>query len=422
MEIPQEEIANAVEGATAAVNASSIEEEDEDDTRTVAEPEMELDEDVHMDDEAQPEAEDLDQDPEEVSSRQPVLVNDSEFYMDQALIHAKMSMHVSMYVHIDSAFSGDFNTGISRYMAFMAINHMHKNWRGNTKWLEIPLARMQELFRQQKRYDVLGSWRDDLSHIDETTGISRNVTDEEVIAYGRSLNDHEDPTGRHLLNKFQTNQLIAKLMRGAIHLGYRRVEPIYHMRDGQTEDTPQMHSSCAAVLSRLLSQVAGYRQYTLLATRDNNTPSNVLCIDAFGLGMVIGLEKCVQQLLTVMVDLDIQTQAKFTARLTHSRQHGQPHHGNALQHLPRGGYLPAGQTSILDQPVTPEEAEAAREIRAKARAKAKAKAKRPPEPKDPPPQQDRWQRHGRYDQWHEHSSGSQHYQGQRRWSNDRGDG
>ncbi|OLP78865.1 hypothetical protein AK812_SmicGene40905 [Symbiodinium microadriaticum] len=104
------------------------------------------------------------------------------------------------------------------YMAFMVINCMHKNWRGNVKWLDLPLASMHQLFRQQKRYDVLGSWGDDLSRIDEDTGISRNVTDDEVLAYGQSLRDHEDPTGIHLLNKFKTNQLIAKLMRGNIFL------------------------------------------------------------------------------------------------------------------------------------------------------------------------------------------------------------
>ena len=182
------------------------------------------------------------------------------------------------------------------YMAFMVINCMHKNWRGNVKWLDLPLASMHQLFRQQKRYDVLGSWGDDLSRIDEDTGISRNVTDDEVLAYGQSLRDHEDPTGIHLLNKFKTNQLIAKLMRGAIQLGHRRkhFDPAFHMRENMTEDTPQMYSSCTAMLSRLsrlVCQITGYRQYSLLATRDDNTPWCVLCIDPFGLCMMIGAEK-----------------------------------------------------------------------------------------------------------------------------------
>ena len=176
-----------------------------------------------------------------------------------------------------------------------------------------------------------------------------------MLAYGASLRDREDPDGIHLLSKFKTNQLISKLLRGAIQLGYRREQfaPLAHMRDGQTEEMPVGHSSCAMLLSNLVSKVAGYRQYTVLSPRSDNTPNNVLCIDPFGICMLFGWDKRTIQLLAMMVDLDIPMTAKFLARLTSTRQRGgQTYQGNALRHIPEGGYLPAGRQSIIDQLVT----------------------------------------------------------------------
>ena len=145
--------------------------------------------------------------------------------------------------------------------------YMHKNWKGNVKWLDLPMEAMHKLFRDEKRHDVLGSWGPDLSRIDDETGISRDVTDEEVLAYAKSIKNPEDPEV-HLFNKFKTNQLIAKLMRGAIQLGYRKehFDPECHMPENQTEDAPQMHSSCYQLLSKLACTVARYRQYSLLQT------------------------------------------------------------------------------------------------------------------------------------------------------------
>ena len=53
--------------------------------------------------EPQPEMEDMEEDVEEVSSRQPVLINDGEFFMDQKLLHGKLNMQVPIYAHIESA-------------------------------------------------------------------------------------------------------------------------------------------------------------------------------------------------------------------------------------------------------------------------------------------------------------------------------
>ena len=48
------------------------------------------------------------------------------------------------------------------------------------------------MFQKGNRYDVLGL-RPTLDEIDEQMQISRDVTDEAILAYTRSLNDREDP-------------------------------------------------------------------------------------------------------------------------------------------------------------------------------------------------------------------------------------
>ena len=116
----------------------------------------------------------------------------------------------------------------------------------------------------------------------------------------------------------------------------------------------------------------------------------------------------------MVVDLGIPIQAKFTARLTKARQRGPNsiYQGNALQHIPGGSLLPPGQSSILDQPVTPAKAAEAGQVYADACAKAKAKAKT--NSPGPPTREERRRRNQETsDQWWDG------YQGDRRWDRDR---
>ena len=165
----------------------------------------------------------------------------------------------------------------------MIVHVIYKNWTG-ARWLDLPNAKAKEMFDDGKRHDALGPWGH-LSEVDPKTGVSRDVTDEEVLAYGRSLGIEEDQTGSHLLNRLKSNQLISQLIRGAIQLGYQRqhFKVENHMREGQTFDTPMVHSSCAMLLSKLVAKVMGYRQYTVLAPRAETGPNYVLCIDPFGI-------------------------------------------------------------------------------------------------------------------------------------------
>ena len=142
--------------------------------------------------------------------------------MDQELAHVRLSLQVPIYIHIDEAHILDSSGGYARYMAFMITTHIYNGWTGHMRWLEVPFAAMQEMFNANKRHDARGDWRPNLSQLNEETGMSRDVTDEEVLAFGASLNDGEDPTGIHLLTKFRTNQLISQFQPGAIQLGYRR--------------------------------------------------------------------------------------------------------------------------------------------------------------------------------------------------------
>ena len=76
------------------------------------------------------------------------------------------------------------------------------------------------------------------------------------------------------------------------------------------------------LLSKIISKVAGYRQYTVLTPRSETTNDNVLCIDPFRICMLYGWDKCPIELLAMMVDLDIPMTAKFTSKLTKARQRG----------------------------------------------------------------------------------------------------
>ena len=43
-------------------------------------------------------------------------------------------------------------------------------------------------------------------------------------------------------------------------------DPAFYMRENQTEDAPQMHSSCSAMLSKLVCKIAGQTLCCVLTT------------------------------------------------------------------------------------------------------------------------------------------------------------
>ena len=201
MEIPRQEIARAREVADAIPvedDDEPMEEEpqpevdddgdanmDNDDARTVAEPEMEIDIDE--------EGEEGPEQAEEVQSRQPVLLFDTDLHMDQDLAHFQQGLKVPIFSHLEPAYLIDPSPDYAKYMAYLIIHLMYKNWTAYAKWLEMPYETARETFAQGKRHDALGDWGQ-LAEVNLATGVSREVDDEEVLEFGRSQRQDDDPS------------------------------------------------------------------------------------------------------------------------------------------------------------------------------------------------------------------------------------
>ena len=128
-------------------------------------------------------------------------------------VHSRRrGLQVPICSHLESASLIDSSPDYAQYMAYMIVHLFYNAWTGYAKWLELPCAKAKELFEDGKRHDAIGPWGH-LSEINPDTGVSRDVTDDEVLAYGRSLEIDEDPAGSHLLNRLRSNQLISQLIR-----------------------------------------------------------------------------------------------------------------------------------------------------------------------------------------------------------------
>ena len=83
-----------------------------------------------------------------------------------------------------------------------------------------------------------------------------------------------------VFNKFRTNQLMSKLLRGIqMRYSWTHFDPFNHMREEQGKDAPPMHSSCYFMLCKIIGMTTGYRMLTVyIATpyfgRDNGTCSD----------------------------------------------------------------------------------------------------------------------------------------------------
>ncbi|CAE6972851.1 unnamed protein product [Symbiodinium sp. KB8] len=392
MEVPHEAIASAREAAANAIVIEDEPMEDEpqpevdndndvamgvDDARTIAEPEGELDLDMDIDEQAEGEA--TAEHIQEVHSRAPVLMFDTQFHIDPAQAHYQRGLMVNVYPNAEPANMTDPHCDYAKYMAYIIVLLLYKNWSSYSKWLELPVKSALEAFGRGQRHDSLGKWTG-LTDIDARTGVPRELNDDEVLQYGIARGDQEDPHGDHALSRYRTNQILSILVRGAIQLGYRRQHFLVsnHIREGTEVDTAMVHSSCAALLSKIVGKVTGYQQFSTLSPRSRHAPRYILNIDPFGICQLFGPKDCTLQLIAMMVDLCIPIQRRYTTRLTQARAQGivNIYQGNALQHLPGGSMLPPGQTSILNTPLTAEEAA---EIAPKARPRPSNRAPDPQE-------------------------------------------
>ena len=94
--------------------------------------------------------------PNEIESRRPVVINDSDFIIDSDLAHARLHMQVPYYSHIRDAHNFDTQLRAASYMAHMVVNYMHKKWKANVRWLDMSYPKMRGQFPQNMRYDAHG--------------------------------------------------------------------------------------------------------------------------------------------------------------------------------------------------------------------------------------------------------------------------
>ena len=152
MEIPHEAIASAREAAANAIVIEDDEMEDEpqpeggtdndvtmegDDNHTVAEPEGELDLDMDLEEDAIDGANEAHI--QEVQSRTPVLLYDTQFYIDPEQAHYRQGLVVNVYPNAEPANMTDPHTDYAKYMAYIIVVLIYKNWLTYSKWLELYL-------------------------------------------------------------------------------------------------------------------------------------------------------------------------------------------------------------------------------------------------------------------------------------------
>ena len=171
MEIPHDAMARAREAAASAVIDEGEPMEDEpqpgvdrdddvamggDDVRTIAEPEGELD--LDMDIEEQAEGETSTEHAAEVHSRIPMLLFDTQFHVDPEQAHYRQGLLVNVFHKADAANITDPHRDYAKYMAYIIVHLLYKNWSSYSKWLEMPVQAAQEAFRRGQRHDSLGNW------------------------------------------------------------------------------------------------------------------------------------------------------------------------------------------------------------------------------------------------------------------------
>ena len=269
MDIPHEAIARAREEAANVAVDEDERMEDEpqpevdndndvamgaDDVRTIAEPEGELD--LDMDIEEQAEGKVVAEHAQEVQSCTPVLLFDTEFHIDPQQAHYQQGLRVNIFYNAEPASITDPHCDYAKNMAYIIIHLIYKNWPSYSKWLELPVQAAQEAFNRGQCHDSLEKWGR-LSEVDPRTGVPRELNDEEVLQHGIGRGEHDDPTGDHALGRYRTNQVLSTFVRGAIQLGYRRQHFLVdnHIREGTEVDISMVHSSCAALLSKLVGKI-----------------------------------------------------------------------------------------------------------------------------------------------------------------------
>ena len=201
------------------------------------------------------------------------------------------------------------------------------------------------------------------SELDHDSKISRDVTNEEILEFARAKAEPEDPDGTYMLRRFRANQILSSLVQGSIQMGYSRdtFNPETYTKRGQS--TKEMHLSCLWVLSEIIPKLTGYESFSVIRPPPTG-PTEFLYIDPVGIVMMQSLKDTSADTIALLIDhnIDIQVPAKMTDKVVKRKidkeKNPQAHKGRqALKHLTPADYMAAGQTSIMDAAITPEQRE-----------------------------------------------------------------
>ena len=364
-EIPSSSIAQTMEAATAAVPTIDVDENENADTATIAKPEMEVDAppseaEQEPDEEMFNEVPDLEEEEEYAGpdeERRPLILPGRTLITDPDLMQARSAMQPSYYPEKRIGRCND-----AMRTAFACFGRtMYKVWPTTSSWMTMPCFQMQEKFEQGCRYDVLGNWPGKLSELDHESKISRDVTDEAILEFARAKAEPDDPDGAYMLRRFRANQILSSLVRGSIQMGYSRdtFNPETYIKRGQS--TKEMHLSCLCVLSEIIPKLTGYESFSLIRPPPTE-PTEFLNIDPVGIVMMQSLKDASADTIALLIDHNIQVPAKMTDKVVKRKidkeKNPQAHKGRqALKHPTPADYMAAGQTSIMDASITPEQRE-----------------------------------------------------------------
>ena len=150
----------------------------------------------------------------------------------------------------------------------------------------------------------------------------------------RAKAEPDDPDGAYMLRCFRANQILSSLVRGSIQMGYSRdtFNPETYIKRGQS--TKEMHLSCLCVLSEITPKLTGCESFSLIRPSPTG-PTEFSYIDPAGIVM---MEKSQGHVC------NIQVPAKMTDKVVKRK-------------IGKEKNPAAGQTSIMDASITPEQRE-----------------------------------------------------------------
>ncbi|CAE7335570.1 unnamed protein product, partial [Symbiodinium sp. KB8] len=140
----------------------------------------------------------------------------------------------------------------------------------------------------------------------------------------------------------------------------RKEDELVRKVDTPAEEVPAWksqegdHVELFATWSQLhvIGMTTGYCMFTLLHPIPAGTTEHALCIDPYSIVLLLGPSDSPIALLALMVDFNIQMQAKFVDKLNKNRAAQRPLHAQALTHITPKQYTRPGQISILNMPMT----------------------------------------------------------------------